>query len=163
MNNSALKVTLVDGALSIVNASEKEHIIFEACMSAYEMFYRYWQIAVQSTLKNGEPADDFVTSWCFNDVFRNNMIRAMASLGLNDVTQFTPRQLEALLISYQGGFGLLFQLHGQSPKMMRAPVKQPKPAPGFWTNLTQRAIYFGRCLAIQTSSILGRSGVLSLF
>jgi hypothetical protein len=163
MNNSALKVTLVDGALSIVNASNKEHIIFEACMSAYEMFYRYWQIAVQSTMVDDRPADDFVTSWCFNDVFRNNMVKAMASLGLEDVTQFTPRQLEALLISYQGGFGLLFQLHGQVPKMMRAPVTQPKPAPGIWTNLIQRALCFGKSLVIQTSSILGRSGVLSVF
>lgn len=160
MNNSALKITLVDGALSILNASEKESIIFEACMAAYEIFYRYWQIAIQSTLKEGKPADDFVTSWCFNDVFRNNMVRAMASLGLNDVTQFTPRQLEALLISHQGGFGLLFQLHGQSPKMIRVPVKPPQPAPGFWTNLTQRAIYFGRYLAIQISSILGPCAVL---
>ena len=144
-NDPLMGFNLIDGALSIKDCAGKETIIFESPMVAYEKFYRYWQLGVQASVDAEGEGETFTNSWCFNDSFRDHMIAALTAVGIENPTRYTPRQLEALLVTYDKGLGLIFQLHGQFPKTMKVSPKIPKTTHS--TNLIQRVMFYGRSLA----------------
>jgi hypothetical protein len=148
INDKLLGIQLTDGAISITDTAGNNCTIFELPMVAYEMFYKLWQIAIQATISADGEQQQFTEAWVFNDAFRENMLKALVTAGLDNANMFTPRQLEALLITYKDGVGLLFQLHGQFPKLVRTPV-QPQKSKS-WTSLIQRAMYAGKSLITQT-------------
>lgn len=120
-----MKHTLVEGLLSITGYKDQEIIVEELPMAEYEKFYRYWQIAMQSV---SDENVDFTTAYCSNQVFRNSVVRCLKVAGIEDPEKFlTPRAMQQLLMVHDGGPGLLFQLHGELPKITGTPVKEPIP------------------------------------
>lgn len=119
-----MKHTLVPGLLSVTGYKDVEVIIEELPMAEYEKFYKYWQVAMQSV---SDSTLDFTTAYCSNQAFRANVLRALEVAGIeNPDTFLTPRSMQQLLMTFEGDAGLLFQLHGETPKMAETPVKLPK-------------------------------------
>lgn len=115
-------ISITDGLASIPTA-KGEIIIEELPMVEYEKFYRHWLLAAKISEEN--PGSTFTTLFTANEGFRANMWEAMKVLGIEDPGMLSPKTMKALLVSHNGGYGVAFQLHEETP----AEVKPGKPIP----------------------------------
>jgi hypothetical protein len=113
VDDDQLKVTGLDGFLTVKNSKGQTVVIQERPMLEFEEFYKKWTLAMKVGGK-----DDFLNAWVYNDSFRMLTQQALEIMGITEVGLYTLSQLEALLIGYKGGPGLLFQLHNSFPKLL---------------------------------------------
>lgn len=113
VDNQRLQINGIDGFLSIKNSKGKTLVIQEQSMLVFEEFYKKWVMAVRL---GGQ--DDFLNAWVYNESFRELTEGALGLMGVTEVGLYSLSQLEALLIGYEGGPGLIFQLHNSFPKLL---------------------------------------------
>lgn len=117
LSDKELRIEAAKGVLIVFDSQNKPHRINEASMLDFERFYSLWMIATQIG-----GTETFLNAWCFVSGFKETMTDAMRVLGFEDPTKFSPSQLEALLLSYEGNEplqmgGVLFRFHQTYPKL----------------------------------------------
>lgn len=120
--DSDLGIYAEEGVLSI-KTPERTVTIREQPMYNYEEFYSKWMTAIQIA---GD--EDFSNSYTFNEQFRELINEALLSIGFSFPTEFTPRQMEVLLISSKDSEGnlqpgVLFGFHSTYPKFPASRVQ----------------------------------------
>lgn len=117
VNDNDLKLRVANGLLHI-KGQTKEFIVQEQSMHCYELFYRSYVLAFLPCENLAEF--DFMDLWIWNPESRELLCEALRSIGIDTPEDLTPRQLQALLITYDDKPGLIFQLHNTYPKLMGA-------------------------------------------
>lgn len=117
LSDKELRIEAAKGVLIVFDSQNKPHRINEASMMDFERFYSLWMVAMQIG-----GTETFLNAWCFVSGFKETMTNAMKVLGFEDPTKFSPSQLEALLLSYEGNEplqmgGVLFRFHQTYPKL----------------------------------------------
>ncbi|CBA17798.1 hypothetical protein AHIS1_p086 [Acaryochloris phage A-HIS1] len=144
-----MKIEIVDGMLTLPSKGG-EVIIEELCMAEYEKFYRHWISAMQ--IANKAMKEDvtvtFSVLFTANEGFRTHMWKAMQILGIENPGYLSPRVMQSLLMSHEGGSPLAFVLHNEDPSLGK-------------TTLTARPTKMKRFRDRLTTSIMGVTSQLA--
>jgi len=113
VNNEELGFNGKESLLVIKPPTGDAVVVSELALNDFEVFYKKWSLAMQLGGK-----DDFLNSWTFNQPFRSLITECLQTAGVMQPELLRLSQLEALLLSYEGKEGLLFQLHNTFPKLL---------------------------------------------
>lgn len=155
-----MKIELVEGMLTLPTA-KGEIILEELPMAQYERFYRHWLSAINIARSEDNESETFSTLFTANESFRNHMWKAMQILGVPDPGMLSPRVMNALLWSYEGGLPLAFRLHEETPSLKKKPMPTKKRR-GFLKRLRNSISGAMSQLAYSVNQVLFTSGAYAI-